>query len=195
MTHPSRSRLHAWSRLPLVTAIGIAGACLTLTVTRARGQTPAAGAPAPAKAAPAAAPGNCKAAGAAKCCDPAVAQHLAKEAIFTACGESDATFVGEKGSADTCRYVFKGDGKEDAFVEVYAPAQKEVPDAPTDPFFSWKKVGKVFVTDKAKSPKSAPMLLASTGLWLPGKGFFVSVNASTKVCTKPEAMKLAKSVR
>src|SRR5688572_4421894 len=58
----------------------------------------------------AAAPTNCKAFGASKCCEPAVAQHLPKEAIFSACGESDATFLGEKGSKDTCRYVFKGPG-------------------------------------------------------------------------------------
>ncbi len=145
---------------------------------------------------PATAPVTCKAAGAAKCCDPAIAAHLAKEAVFSACGESDATYVGEKGSKETCRYVFKGDGgKDEAFVEVYVPVQKEVPASPNDPFFSWKKVGKAFVTDKAKSPKSAPMLAASTGLWMPGVGYFVSVNAKTSVCTKPEALRLAKSVR
>ena len=88
-------------------------------------------------------------------------QHLPKEAIFGACGESDATFLGEKGSKDTCRYVFKVDGKEEAFVEIYAPAHKEVPSAPSDPFFSWKKVGKVFVTDKATSPKSASTRILS----------------------------------
>ena len=54
-------------------------------------------------------------------------------------------------------------------MQVYAPPQKQVPSSPTDPFFRWKKVGKVFVTDKALSPKSAPLLVASTGLWLPGK--------------------------
>lgn len=164
--------------IPLAVALPIA-----LALGHARAQAPAAAAP------------SCKAYGASKCCDPAVAAHLAKEAIFSACGESDATYVGEKGSKDTCRYVFKVDGKEEAFVEVYAPAQKEVPDAPTDPFFSWKKVGKVFVTDKAKSPKSTPMLAAATGLWLPGNGYFVSVNASTKVCTKAEAGRLAKSLK
>ena len=148
--------------------------------------------PAPAPAAPT--PTNCKAFG-GKCCDLAVAAHLAKEAVFSACGESDATFLGEKGSKETCRYTFKIDGKDEAFVEIYAPAMKEVPDAPSDPFFGWKKVGKVFITDKAKSPKSAPMLLASTGLWMPGKDFAVSVNVSTKICTKAEAQKLAKSVK
>ena len=59
----------------------------------------------------------------------------------------------------------------------------------------WKKVGKVYITSAAKSPKSAPMLAASTGLWMPGAGFTVSVNASTKVCSKPEANRLAKSLR
>ena len=34
-----------------------------------------------------------------------------------------------------------------------------------------------------------------SGLWLPGKGYFVSVNASTKVCTKPEAAKLAPQMK
>ena len=40
------------------------------------------------------------------------------------------------------------------------------------------------MTDKAKSPKAAPMAANSTGLYLPGKGYSVSVNASTKVCTQ-----------
>jgi hypothetical protein len=170
----------------LTTTLLVAG--LSTGALIARAQSPAA----PAQGG---APTNCKAYAGGKCCDPAVAQHLPKQAIFSACGESDATFLGEKGSKDTCRYVFKVDGNEEAFVEVYAPAQKEVPATPNDPFFSWKKVGKVFVTDKAKSPKSAPMLAAGTGLWMPGNGFTVSVNASTKVCTKTEALRLARSVR
>lgn len=150
-----------------------------------------------APAAAAAAPTNCKAFGGGKCCDPEVKAHLTKEAVFKACGESDATFLGEVGSKETCKYVFKVEGEkaDDTFVQVYSPAQKEVPTEPTDPFFSWKKVGKVFVTEKAKSPKAAPMMANSTGLWLPAKGYFVSVNASTKVCTKPEAKKLAPSLK
>jgi hypothetical protein len=151
--------------------------------------------PAPPPGAPATAvPTNCKVAGSGKCCDPAVAMHLPKEAIFSACSESPATFQGEKGSKETCRYVFKNDKGEEGFVEVYAPVTKEVPDAPNDPFFAYKKIGKVFVTDRALSPKSAPMLAAATGLWMPGAGFSVSVNASTKVCTKAEAIRLAKSL-
>lgn len=150
---------------------------------------------APAKTPPPAAAPSCKAYGGGACCAPGVSQHLAKEAIFAACGESDATYLGEKGSKDTCRYVFRNAAKEEGFVEVYAPAQKEVPSAPSDPFFSWKKVGKVYLTDKAKSPKSAPMLEAATGLWMAGTGVVVSVNASTKVCTKAEATRLAKSLR
>jgi len=153
---------------------------------------PAAGAPA---AAPAAAP-TCKLRG-KTCCDPAVTAHLTKDAVFKACGESDATFLGEAGSKDTCKYVFKVEGQkeEDTFVQVYSPAQKEVPSEPNDPFFAWKKIGKVFVTEKAKSPKAAPMMVNATGLWLPGKGYFVSVNASTKVCTKTEAKKLAPDMK
>ena len=56
-------------------------------------------------------------------------------------------------------------------------------------------MGKVFVTEKAKSPKAAPMMVNSTGLWLPGKGYFVSVNASTKVCDKAQAKRLASSMK
>jgi hypothetical protein len=144
-----------------------------------------------------AAPTNCKAFGSAKCCDPAVTAHLPKEAIFKSCGESDATFLGEAGSKETCKYHFKVEGQkpEDTFIQVYAPAQKEVPTEPNDPFFQWKKVGKAFLTEKAKSPKAAPMMVNSTGLWMPGKGFFVSVNASTKVCLKAETAKLASSLK
>jgi hypothetical protein len=139
---------------------------------------------------------NCKLHG-KSCCDPAVTAHLTKEAVFKACGESDATFLGEDGSKDTCKYVFKvpNEKEESTYVQVYAPAQKESLQEPNDPFFSYKKVGKVYVTEKAKSPKSAPMLVSQTGLYLPGKGYSVSVNASTKVCTKAEAKKLAPSIK
>lgn len=176
---------HTWMLVP---AISFAlGASLVL-----------AQAPAPKPTTPAAGAASCKQWNSKKCCDPAVTAHLPKEAVFAACGESEATFLGEDGSSkDTCKYVFKVPeaSENDTFVQVYAPAQKEVPSAPNDPFFSWKKVGKVFVTDKAKSPKSAPLLAAGTGLWLPATGYFVSVNASTKVCTKVEASKLARSMK
>ena len=173
------------------------------------GQVARAQAPKPAAAPPAAgAAGAAGAGGAAaptcaklhgkKCCDPAVMAHLPKDAVFKACGESEATFIGEDGgSKETCKYFFKvADAKEDeTFVQVYAPAQKEVMQEPNDPFFSWKKVGKAYMTDKAKSPKAAPMAAAATGLYLPGKGYSVSINASTKVCTKQEAAKLAPSMK
>jgi hypothetical protein len=147
--------------------------------------------------APAAAPPSCKVFGPGKCCDPAVAAHLQKQAVFTACGESEATFLGEQGSKDTCKYFFKvaGQKDEEMFVQVYAPALKEVPDAPNDPFFKWGRVGPVFYTEKALSPKAAPILANSTGLWLPGKGYFVAVNASTKVCTYIEAKRLASHLK
>ena len=170
-------------------------------------QTPAApaGGAAPTKppvagAAAAGAPassGDCRPHGTGPCCDPAIAQHLPRRAIFASCRETDETYLGEKGSKDTCRYVFKTAGAEggSAFVEVYAPPTKQVPTEPGDPFFAWSKVGKAFVTTRAKSPRSAPMLAAATGIWLPGVGYTVSVNASTKVCTRSEAQKLAKLVK
>jgi len=148
-------------------------------------------------AAPAPAAAACKTFGAGKCCKPDVTMHLAKEAIYAACGESDATFIGEAGKDDVCKYHFKVEGasSEDTYVQVYTQTVKEVPPSPPDPFMSYKKVGKVWVTDRAKSPKAAPMLASSTGMWLPGKGFFVTVVASTKVCTKAEAMRLSKSMK
>jgi len=157
----------------------------------ARAQKPAAPAAAPAAAA------KCKAHNGKPCCDPTASAHLPKEAVFKACGESDATFLGEEGSKDACKYVFKVEGQkeDDTFVQVYAPPQKEVPDSPNDPFFAWKKVGKVFMTEKAKSPKAAPMIASATGLWLPAKGYFVSVNASTKVCSKEQAKRLAPEMK
>jgi hypothetical protein len=146
---------------------------------------------------PAAPAPTCKVFGAGRCCDPAVAAHLTKEAVFSSCGESDATFLGEQGSKDTCKYFFKVPGEKDTdmFVQVYAPPQKDVPAAPNDPFFKWGRVGKVFITEKAMSPKSAPMLAQSTGLWLPGKDYIVAINASTKVCTKSEAKRLAAKMK
>ena len=66
---------------------------------------------------------------------PAEGGHL------SACGESDATFLGEEGSKETCKYVFKVEGQkeDDTFVQVYAPAQKEVPSEPNDPFFRGRR--------------------------------------------------------
>jgi hypothetical protein len=178
------------SKILLGTLLG-AGVGVLLATLPARADKPAAPTAAPAAAA------TCKAHNGKKCCDPAVSAHLPVAAVMSACGESEATFLGEEGSKETCKYVFKVEGqKEDeTFVQVYAPAQKEVPSAPADPFFKWKQVGKVFITDKATSPKSAPMLASSTGLWLPGKGYFVSINASTKVCDKNQAKKLASSLK
>jgi hypothetical protein len=153
--------------------------------------------PAPAPAAAAAPAGNCKTFGAGKCCSPDVTMHLEKEAVFSACGQSEATFLGEAASKDTCKYHFKiaGENSEETFVQVYSPAAKEVLDKPTDPFMSFKKVGKVWVTDKAKSPKAASQVASSTGLYMPGRGYFVSVAASTKVCTKPQTVTLSKSLK
>jgi hypothetical protein len=165
-------------------AAGFGLATVPAVVARAQGKAAAAAKP------------TCKQHG-KSCCDPAIAAHLPVSAVYSACGESDATFLGEEGSKDTCKYVFKvpGEKEDETYVQVYAPTQKEVLPAPNDPFFSYKKVGKVYLTDKAKSPKSAPMLASQTGLYMPGKGYSVSVNASVKVCSKAEAKKLARAIK
>jgi hypothetical protein len=180
------TRRYAFTLVVLV-AVGI-------FVGRALAQTPP---PTPAKAAAPATPTNCKVFGPGKCCDPAVMAHLPREAVFAACGESEATFLGEQGQKDTCKYFFKvaGQKDEEMYVQVYAPAAKEVPDSPTDPFFKYGRVGKVFYTEKALSPKAAPMIANNTGLWMPGKGYFVAVNASTHVCDKAQAKKLALKIK
>ena len=152
---------------------------------------------APAARPPPAAKPTCKLHGKA-CCDPAIEAHLPKEAVFKACGESDATFLGEEAQSDTCKYFFKVEGEKPERhlrAGLRARRRKRFRSAPNDPFFSWKKVGKAYITDKAKSPKAAPMAANSTGLYLAGKGYLVSVNASTKVCTKQEATKLAPSMK
>jgi hypothetical protein len=152
--------------------------------------------PAAALAAP---PTTCKTFGAGKCCSPDITTHLAKEAVYSACGESEATFLGEEASKDlfTCKYHFKvaGENADDMTVQVYMGLAKEVPDKPTDPFFSYRKLGKVWMTDKAKSPKAALMSNSTTGLYMASKGYYVMVSASTKVCTKNEVATLAKSVK
>lgn len=183
--------------LTLSAVVGVAAAYVAAPAAHA--QNKPAGAPAAgAGGAPAPAKPTCSKMYGKNCCDPAVMEHLPKDAVFKACGESDATFLGESGSKDTCKYHFKVEGEksaDDSYVQVYSPAQKEVPASPNDPFFSYKKVGKVYVTDKAKSPKSAPIAAAQTGLYLAGKGYVVSVAASTKVCTKAEATKLGASMK
>jgi hypothetical protein len=182
----------------ILTASSLVAIALSLPLLLDPGATRAAP-PAPAAAPPTAAPaGNCKVFGEkGKCCNPDVTLHLSKEAVFAACGETEATFLGEAAQKETCKYHFKveGENAEDTFVQVYAPVVKEVLDKPTDPFLSYKKVGKVWMTDKSKSPKAAKMAASSTGLYLPGRGFFVSVAASIKVCTKQEAITLSKSMK
>jgi hypothetical protein len=174
-------------------AAALVGAFVSLFAALARFGTE------PARAQPQGATGTCKSYNGGKCCEPAVTRHLPKEAVFSACGESEATFLGEQAGRDnvTCKYVFRVEGQkaEDTAVQIYAPAMKDVPAAPADPFFRFKKIGKVFVTDKALTPKTAPLLAAATGLWLPGAGYYVSVNASTRVCTRAEAERLARSLR
>ena len=154
-------------------------------------------------------PAACKAFDGGPCCDRELSRHLSRYAIFSACRDTAERYLGERGSKDTCRYVFgpkrrpgeKPDPDQpvqpDGFVEISAPARSDIPEQPDDPFFAWTKVGKAFVAYKAKTPKAAPMLAASTGIWLPvpEAGHVVSVTASTRVCSRGEAQKLAKSVR
>jgi hypothetical protein len=177
----------------LVIRSAAALAVLMLTTPSRPQAAPTAPPPAP----PPAPAGNCKAYGGGKCCSPDVTLHLTKAAICAACGQSDATFLGEAGSKDTCKYVFKvaGESEDTTFVQVYSPVAKEVLEKPTDPFMSFKKVGKVWVTDKAKSPKAQTQVAGSTGLYMAGRGYFVSVAASTKVCTKNQAIQLSKSIK
>src|SRR5512139_99880 len=101
--------------------------------------TPRAEPPAKATAAPPAPAepkGTCKTFGAGKCCSPDVTMHLPREAVYSACGESEATFIGEAASKDrlTCKYHFKvaGENSEDTYVQVYVGTGKEIPDKPTD---------------------------------------------------------------
>ena len=183
--------------MKLTRTLVIRSAAALAVLMLANPSRPQAAPPAPPSAPPPAPAGNCKAYGGGKCCSPDVTLHLSKDAVFAACGESDATFLGEVGSKDTCKYVFQvaGESEDTTFVQVYSPMAREVLEKPTDPFMSFKKVGKVWVTDKAKSPKAQTQVAGSTGLYMAGRGYFVSVAASTKVCTKNQAIDLSKSVK
>ena len=138
----------------------------------------------------------CKVYGSGACCDPTITAHLPQKAVFGACGESDATYLGEQAAKDGCKYFFKVNGEkpEESMVQIYSPKMKDVPASPNDPFFTWKRVGRAFMIERANSPKAAAMSVGSTGLWMPGKGYFVSVTASNKVCTKKEAARLAAAI-
>jgi hypothetical protein len=183
----------------IIIASSVFAAALSLPLLLLQSSTHAAAPAAKAAPAPAAPSGDCKTFGAGKCCSSDTTAHLPRQAVYSACGESDATFIGEAASKDlfTCKYHFKvaGESSEDTFVQVYVGTGKEIPNKPTDPFFSYKKVGRVWMTDKAKSPKAAAMSASNTGLYKAGKGFFVSVMASTKVCTRSEVARLAKSLK
>jgi hypothetical protein len=89
--------------LVLGASVGFLASHVPGGVARADGKAAAAAAAGKAPATPAIA---CKAHNGKPCCDPAVAAHLSKQAVFKACGESDGTFLGEEGAKDTCKYVF-----------------------------------------------------------------------------------------
>src|SRR5688500_10005311 len=102
----------------------------------------AARADAPAVSAP-----TCKAYSNSRCCDPTVAAHLPLQVVLSSCGKNETQFLGEAGSKDTCKYMFKvgDDSNANTYVQVYAPAQKDPGTSPTDPFFDWARVGKAYV--------------------------------------------------
>ena len=155
---------------------------------------------------PAAPAGNCKTFGGNRCCDPSITAHLSKESVFSACGESDATFLGEKGSNDGCKYYFKvpGEKDEEMYVEIFAQKVKGTPPMPADPFVTWKKVvGSVMMAEPkslkgATNPKVKAMAgdtSGSIGLWMPGQGYSLMVSSSAKICSKTDAKRLAASMR
>src|SRR3982750_1859576 len=89
----------------------LAAAMMGLTAAYAQNKPAAPGAAAGAGGAPAAAAKpTCKLHGKA-CCDPAIEAHLPKEAVYKACGESDATYVGQEAQRDTCKYFLKVEGQ------------------------------------------------------------------------------------
>ena len=45
------------------------------------------------------------------CCDPAIEAHLPKEAVFKACGESDATFLGQEARRRHLQVLLQGRGR------------------------------------------------------------------------------------
>ena len=143
----------------------------------------------------AAAKPTCKLHGKA-CCDPAIEAHLPKEAVYTACGESEATYLGQEAQRETCKYFFKVEGaaEPETFVQVYAPQQKEVLPAPT--ISSTVEEGRQGVHHRqGEVAQGGADGRTATRLYLPGKGYSVSVNASTKVCTRTEAANLAPSMK
>jgi hypothetical protein len=135
----------------------------------------------------------CKVHAGGRCCLPEVTAHLPKELVFAACKGAEAAYLGERKTSDGCRYVFGKEGvkTEDTTLEMTVSKLKNVPESPTDPFFKWKKAGKAYYTDKAASPKSAPMLARGTGLFYPGQGEVVSVTVPTAICPAVQARKLA----
>ena len=87
------------TRIILASSVFVAALAVPVLIhqTATFAAPPAPSAAAPAATPPAAAPaGNCKTFGAGKCCHPDVTLHLTKEAIFAACGESEATITLEK---------------------------------------------------------------------------------------------------
>ncbi len=98
-----------------------------------------------------------------------------KDAVFTACGESDATFLGEDGSRRTPASTSSrsADEKEDdTYVQVYAPAQKEVLPEPNDPFFSLEE-GRQGLHDREGEVAQvrADARRRRRGSDMPGKGY------------------------
>src|SRR5437870_4461040 len=90
--------------------LAVAGA---LALGIAAGQADALAQAAKASPPPAAPKDNCKTYGSGHCCTPEMTAHLTKDAIFAACGKSDAVYLGEKGTKGECRYYFKVEGEKE----------------------------------------------------------------------------------
>jgi len=104
------------SHRKILIALTLSAAAMGLTAAYAQNKPPAPGGAGGGPAGAAAKP-TCKLHGKA-CCDPAIEAHLPKEAVFKACGESDATYLGQEAQRDTCKYFFKVEGafEADTFV-------------------------------------------------------------------------------
>ena len=135
-------------------------------------------------------------------CPSALIRHLSPPLVRRTCKKAQKTFERTVLVEGACRYVFRPEESEEEadtaklpFVEIRETSQPEPPSRPEDTFYSWRKVGKAYVTYKANTARAQPWFDTATTLWLADETTVVTVTVATALCTRAEADRLAKALR
>ena len=127
------------------------------------------------------------------CCDPAVEAHLPKEAVFKACGESEATYLGEEAQATPASTSSRSRGRRKTRRSCRFTRPSEGGAARAERSVLLVEEGRQGVRhgQGEVAQGGADGGVNSTGLYLPGKGYFGQRQRVDEGLHRAEATKLA----